>query len=320
MDVARVESALERYRLEGPRGSGATGTVFPAHDIRLCRRVAIKVFAAGRLAHDGRRRLQEEALTLSRLSHTNVASILDFGLREEFDYIVTEFVPGRTLAAMIAEGPLDAGRVAALGAQLARGLAAAHEVGIIHRDVNPGNLRVTPDGVLKILGFGGAGGGDDLSAWSEGLAASGTIRYMAPERFRGTAATVAADLFSAGAVLYEMACGRPAFSDPQPARLIESIVACRPARPSAINPRVGVRLEQVILRALARRPSRRFATAVNMAESLEAIPGPAQESNTPSRSAVPPTARTASPAANRRSPAVNRDHRPAREVEFLIRD
>jgi serine/threonine-protein kinase len=139
---------------------------------------------------------------------------------------------------------------------LTRGLAAAHSAGVVHGNLTPRHLRVTAGGALKILGFG--------------MAASSTVgRYTAPERVRGEPATASGDIFSAGAVLYELACGRPAFPEPDPGRLVESILACRPIRASALNPRIDSRLEHVIMRALARRPSRRFARAADVADALE---------------------------------------------------
>jgi serine/threonine-protein kinase len=279
MDAATVGSALAHYRLHATLGTGGMGVVFLARDTRLCRPVAVKVLAADRLDADSRRRLREEALTLSRLSHPNIAAIFDFGSHEETDYLVMEFVPGNTLDALLKKGPLEPHVVAALGSQLGRGLAAAHAAGIVHRDIKPGNVRVTPDGLLKILDFGvatcasaEAGSTTTTSGRDVTPALAGTIQYMAPERLRGAAATPAADIFSAGAVLYEMACGLPPFADPQPVRLIESILAGRPTRPSVVNPRVGPRLEYVILRALDKNPGRRFACAVDLAEALESLP------------------------------------------------
>jgi serine/threonine-protein kinase len=252
--------------------------VFLGRDTHLCRPVAIKVLAADRLDHESRRRLREEALTLSRLSHPNVAAVFDFGSDCDIDYLVMEFVPGTTLDVLLTRGPLASASVASLGAQLARGLAAAHDAGIVHRDVKPGNLRVTPDGTLKILDFGVAtlasqGSSSVTTASGENAipALAGTIQYMAPERLRGTAASPTADIFSAGAVLYEMACGQPAYFDSHPIRLIESILTGRPKRPSALNPDVDARLECIILRALDHDPSRRYQSAADLGHALQAL-------------------------------------------------
>ena len=278
MEAAAVGRALAHYRLDAPLGSGSMGVVFLAQDTHLCRPVAIKVLHPDRLSEESRRRLHDEALTLSRLSHPNVAAVFDFGADSDIDYLVMEYVPGTTLDVLLQRGPLDPETVLALGAQLARGLSAAHVAGIVHRDIKPGNLRVTPEGLLKILDFGVAAsplpGPQAVTSTSVlGITASmaGTIQYMAPERLRGSAAAdPRADIFSAGAVIYEMATGRAPFADPQTVRLIESILGGKPKRPSLFNRRIGNALESIIMRALDPNPDRRFQRARDLADALEA--------------------------------------------------
>ncbi len=277
MEAAAVGRALAHYRLDAPLGSGGMGVVFLAQDTRLCRPVAVKVLQPDRFSEESRRRLHDEALMLSRLSHPNVAAVFDFGADSEIDYLVMEYVPGTTLDVLLQRGPLAPDLVASLGAQLAHGLSAAHATGIVHRDIKPGNLRVTPEGLLKILDFGVAAspiaGPQAVTSTSVHVTAplmAGTIQYMAPERLRGgAAADPRADIFSAGAVIYEMAAGRPPFADPQTVRLIELILAGKPKRPSLFNPRIGPVLEAIILRALDPNPERRFARASDLAEALE---------------------------------------------------
>lgn len=256
MDAARVGSLVGRYRLESLLGSEGAGDTFLAFDTQLDRSVLLELPAAGRLDNEGRRRFGADALALSRLDHPNLGRILECGSHEGRDYLCIEFVPGTTLDALIAAGTARLEGATALGAQLVRGLAAAHAGGVVHGSLTPGRLRVTAGGVLKILGFG-------MAASAMGGP------YTAPERLRGAPATASGDIFSAGAVLYEIACGRQAFPEREPARLVESILACRPTRPSALNPRIDPRLEHVIMRALARRPSRRFARAADVADALE---------------------------------------------------
>jgi eukaryotic-like serine/threonine-protein kinase len=278
MDATSVGNALAHYRLEAPLGSGGVGTVFLAQDTRLSRQVAVKVLPADRLDEQSRQRLRNEALTLSRLSHPNIAAVFDFGSQAEIDYLVMEYVPGTTLDVMLQRGPLESETVARLGVQLARGLAAAHACGIVHRDIKPGNVRVTPEGLLKILDFGVATfalpapkAKTTAGFFDRTPALAGTIKYMAPERLRGGPADPRTDIFSAGALLYEMACGRPPFRDPQPIRLIESILSARRTRPSSINPRVDPALESVVLRALDPDPAWRFPRAADLADALEAV-------------------------------------------------
>lgn len=278
MDAAAVGRALAHYHLEAPLGTGGMGVVFLARDTRLSRQVAVKVLPADRVDEQSRQRLRDEAMTLSRLSHPNVAAVIDFGSQADIDYLVMEYVPGTTLDVMLQHGPLESGTVGRLGAQLARGLAAAHASAIVHRDIKPGNLRVTPDGLLKILDFGVAmftlpvpEAKTTTGFFERTPALAGTLQYMAPERLRGAPADPRADIFSAGAVLFEMACGRPPFCDKQPIRLIESILSARRTRPSAINPLVDPALESIILRALDPDPESRFARATDLAEALERV-------------------------------------------------
>jgi len=266
------------------------GVVFLGRDTRLCRPVAIKVLPSDRLDERCRRRLRQEALLLSSLSHPNIASVFDFGSHGEIDYLVMEYVPGVTLDVLLRRGPLESNEIARLGAQLARGLSAAHMAGVVHRDIKPGNLRVTPEGLLKILDFGVAtfaAGGPRAATATTAIettpSLAGTIQYMAPERLRGDRADPRADIFSAGAVLYEMACGRPPFSDPHPVRLIEAILNGKVPRPSQVNRRVPAALETIILRALDPHPARRFARAGDLARALEGVIVPA---STP-RSSLP---------------------------------
>ena len=278
MDATALGHALDHYHLEAPLGSGGMGVVFLAEDTKLSRRVAIKVLPANRLDGQTRLRLRDEASTLSRLSHPNIAAVFDFGSQPEIDYVVMEYVPGTPLDVLLERGPLDSETVVRLGVQLARGLAFAHACGIVHRDIKPGNVRVTPEGLLKILDFGVATYAlpSPESKTTAGFfdctpALAGTIRYMAPERLRGSPADPRTDIFSAGALLYEMACGRPPFGDPQPMRLIASILSARRTRPSAINPLVDSALESIVLRALDPDPAWRFQRAVDLGEALEAV-------------------------------------------------
>jgi len=277
MHDASVGCAFAHYRLDAPLGSGGMGVVFLGRDTRLRRPVAIKVLPSDRLDERCKRRLREEALLLSSLSHPNVASVFDFGSKGEIDYLVMEYVPGTTLDVLLRRGPLEWNEVARLGAQLARGLAAAHAAGVVHRDIKPGNLRVTPEGLLKILDFGiatfAANGpeGTTTSVIDPMPGVPGTIQYMAPERLRGDGPDPRADIFSAGAVLYEMACGRAPFTDAHPVRLIEAILNGDVPLPSQLRPQLHPALERIIIRALEPQPARRFMRAADLADALEAL-------------------------------------------------
>ncbi len=265
------------YRLEGLLGAGSMGIVYLARDLRLDRHVAVKVLSL-ELDTPIRLRLRDEALTLSKLSHSNIASIYDFGSDGVIDYLVMEFVDGAGLDALLQQGPFDTHRVATLGSQLARGLAAAHRAGVIHRDIKPGNLRVTSEGALKILDFGVATREPHHPRTSTTRTDNGTrewlvgtLRYMAPERLRGQAADARTDIFSAGVVLYEMACGRGPFQETHPIRLIELILGVTPPRPSSLNPRLRPALDAIIMRALEKDPRRRYGNADHLASALEEV-------------------------------------------------
>jgi len=197
---------LGHYRILEQIGAGGMGVVYRAHDERLERDVALKVLPPGVLADESaRKRFRTEALALSRLNHPNIATVHDFDSQEGIDFLVTEMVPGITLDDKLAAGPLPEKEVLQIGSQLADGLAAAHHEGVIHRDLKPGNLRLTPEGRLKILDFGLAKRLDPashVSVTQSALEAGpvGTLAYMAPEQLRNEKVDARADIWAAGLV------------------------------------------------------------------------------------------------------------------------
>ena len=217
-----VGQTISHYRVREKIGAGGMGVVYLAYDERLEREVALKVLPEGTLADEAsRKRFRREALTLSRLNHPNVATIFDFDSEKGSDFLVTEFIAGRTLDEKLSDGPLPPNEVVTLGIQLAQGLAAAHAEGVVHRDLKPANMRFTPDGRLKILDFGLAELvklETELSRTASMTASqqiSGTLPYMAPEQLRGEPTDVRSDIWAAGAVLYEMVTGKSALSREQ---------------------------------------------------------------------------------------------------------
>jgi eukaryotic-like serine/threonine-protein kinase len=188
-----IGSRFGQYRILERLGAGGMGRVYRARDERLERDVAIKVLPTGALAdEDARKRFRKEALTLSKLNHASIETIHDFNTDQGVDFLLMELVPGRTLSDRIAEGPIPEKEVARLGEQLAEGLAAAHGEGILHCDIKPGNLRVTPSGRLKILDFGLARlarlpntPGASTRTLTADHEVAGTLPYMAPEQLRG---------------------------------------------------------------------------------------------------------------------------------------
>jgi eukaryotic-like serine/threonine-protein kinase len=200
----------------------------------------------GLLSEEGaRKRFRKEALALARLNHPNIATIFEFGSDDGRDFLVTEYIPGITLDHKLASGPMSADEVIGLGVQLANGLAAAHDQGLVHRDLKPGNLRLTPDGRLKILDFGLAqlaprsselGNTVTLTRTKE---IAGTLPYMAPEQLRGSMADARSDIWAAGAVLHEMATGKRPFPDSNTPLLINAILNSLPRAPSKSNPKIN---------------------------------------------------------------------------------
>src|SRR5579871_763168 len=267
---------LSHYRIVEQIGAGGMGIVYRAHDEQLDRDVAIKVLPPGSLTDEtAHKRFRKEALSLGRLNHPNIATVHEFGSDGGTDFLVTEYIPGITLDAKLARGPLSPGEVTKLGLQLAAGLEAAHQQGIVHRDLKPGNLRLTTDGRLKILDFGlsqfmpHASTLGMTATLTQSQETTGTLPYMAPELLSGEIADPRTDLWAAGAVLYEMATGKRPFPQPNPALLINSILNEQPAMPSVLVPGITANLELVILKALEKDPARRYQSAVEMCVDLE---------------------------------------------------
>ena len=289
---------LSHYRLIERIGAGGMGIVYRAHDEQLDRDVAIKVLPRGSLTDEvARKRFRKEALALARLNHPNVATVHEFGSDDGVDFLVTEYIAGMTMDAKLAAGALPPSEVFRLGLQLAQGLSAAHQQGIVHRDLKPGNLRLTTDGRLKILDFGLAqlipqATEQDLTVTlSQSQEVTGTLPYMAPEQLRGDAADARSDVWSAGAVLYEMATGRRPFVEKNSPLLINAILNQSVDSANEVNPAVPAVLNEVIRKALAKDPSQRYQTAGELAVGLE-LP-------TTSGSIIPGKTQSKPPASNR---------------------
>ncbi len=274
-----VGEHLAHYRLLEMIGAGGMGVVYRAHDEQLDRDVAVKVLPAGTLADDdARRRFRKEALLLARLNHPNIATVHAFSTDTGQDFLVTEYIRGVTLDEKIAEHALPLKLVLDLGVQLCQGLAAAHDEGVIHRDLKPGNLRLTVDGRLKILDFGLAQfshpEGDlavTASVTRSTVTSGGTMPYMAPEQLRGEITDARCDLWAAGAVLYEMATGRRPFPQTRAALLIDAILNQEPDLPREVNPELSDAVENILLKALEKDPARRYQSARDLGNDLERL-------------------------------------------------
>src|SRR5436309_8312630 len=236
------ELSLGRYRIAEQIGTGGMGVVYHARDQRLDRDVAVKVMPTGSLSDQASRsRFRKEALALSRLTHPNIAVVHDFDSENGTDFLVMEMVPGMTLEEKLHAGPIPEAESLRLVIQLLEGLAAAHEQGVVHCDIKPSNLRVTPDGRLKILDFGIAkllptGEGAATETLTEVHGVTGTLPYMSPEQLRGEPPDARTDIYSAGAVLYEMATGRRPFEAKLSTALTNDIIHRPPSSPRNVKP------------------------------------------------------------------------------------
>ena len=247
--------ATERYRLDRPLGHGGMATVYLARDTELDRPVAVKVLAENAAGDDGlRERFVREARLAARLSHPNVVSVYDAGEEDGRPYLVMEHVQGETLAGVLARrGRLPPEEVRGLALQAARGLAHAHAAGLVHRDIKPQNLLLRDDGTLKIADFGIARAAEGTALTQAGTVL-GTAAYLSPEQALGEEVTPAADVYSLGAVLYELLTGRPPLEIHSLAELAKP-AAIAPVRELA--PEVPTDLEDVVMRCLARNPAYR---------------------------------------------------------------
>src|SRR5262249_25077547 len=262
-----------------PLGAGGMGEVYRAKDPRLGRDVAVKVLPES-VANDARAlvRFGREAKAVAAISHPNILSIHDFASEGGVAYAVTELLEGQTLAGLLAAGALPARRSAAIAREIAEGLAAAHAKGIVHRDLKPENVFVTKDGHVKILDFGLAGelvtlGDRGTSAptekpLTEPGTVMGTVGYMSPEQVRGEPLDHRSDVFSFGAVLYEMLAGRRAFQKPTAAETMTAILNDDPAELPASSG-LGGSLELVARRCLEKDRTARFQDTRDLVFGVE---------------------------------------------------
>ncbi len=282
--MVTVGKCLSHYRIVEELGHGGMGVVYRARDEHLPRDVALKVLPAGLFSDEtARSRFRREAQTLSQLNHPNIAVVHDFDNANGVDFLAMEFVEGETLAAKVAAGPMPEKEVVALGTQIAEALEEAHEHGIIHRDMKPGNVMVTAKGRAKVLDFGLAkllkptqtDAATASLAETQGAAVMGTLPYMSPEQLQGKPADIRTDIYALGAVLYEMATGRRPFPQEQTSPLIAAILTEAPQPPRELNGQVSPGLEAIVLKALKKYPERRYQSAKGLVEDLArlSVPG-----------------------------------------------
>ena len=294
---------LGPYEVLSVLGAGGMAEVYRARDTRLQREVALKVVNEA-LAADPElvKRFEQEARVAGSLNHPNLVAVYDVGIQDDAPFFVTELLQGESLRQRLSRGRIPPGTALRWGAQMAQGLAAAHARGITHRDVKPENAFITSDGQVKLLDFGiaklaehraaGAGGPHgllDVTVTPTGDATRtgavlGSPGYMSPEQVRGETVDARTDLFSLGAVLYEMLSGRRAFPG---GSLVESGYAILHNDPAPLEPEVGPGVAQVVSRCLEKEPDRRFQSARDLAFALEVLSGGSGPQTVPRGRPVP---------------------------------
>jgi eukaryotic-like serine/threonine-protein kinase len=274
------------FEILGLLGAGGMGEVYRARDPRLGREVAIKVLPPERLADEGRRRrFEQEAQAASALNHPHIVTIHGIDASDGIDFIVMEYVPGQTLDGLIPKSGMRLGEALRLSIPIADALAAAHARGIVHRDLKPANVIVTRDGVVKVLDFGLAKLVDDdnddtgeTKATESGVepltrpgAITGTAGYMSPEQATGGRVDARSDIFSFGAVLYEMVTGRRAFAGRTVSETLTAVVRDQPRALRELVPGIPEALERLVLRCLRKEPERRFHHMVDVKVELQEV-------------------------------------------------
>jgi len=256
-----------RYERRGVLGQGGMGTVYEAWDRRLERSVAVKVLRAAMAADPTvRARFEAEARAAATLVHPNVVAVFDSGEDGGSAFLVMERLPGHTLRHEISSGPLAPSRVRAVLSDVLAALSAAHDAGIVHRDIKPGNVLFAMDGSAKVADFGIAtSAGTDLTGAGEIV---GTLPYLAPERLQGAAATPASDVYSVGAMAYEALTGQTPYQAKTPAELAQALEA---GPPPALTGQAAAdpELARIVTAALTARPEDRYPNATAMAAALD---------------------------------------------------
>jgi formylglycine-generating enzyme required for sulfatase activity/dienelactone hydrolase len=276
------KEAIGPYRIEEWLDAGGMGVVYRALDTRLGRQVAIKVG----LAHFSDR-FHREARAIARLNHVNICTLHDIGSTPEIPgYLVMEFVEGPTLASRLQQGAMTIAEALAIARQIAAGLAAAHAQGIVHRDLKPANVKITPQGVVKVLDFGLAtdfpGGmlvhAEEHSAATPGngmLTVAGTVlgtpSYMSPEQASGQDADARSDVFAFGVVLYEMLCGRRPFAGKNAQEVMASVRRTEPDEPRRLRTAISEPLQRILLKCLRRDPEDRYPSGVELQQDIDAL-------------------------------------------------
>ncbi|HEV3364248.1 MAG TPA: Stk1 family PASTA domain-containing Ser/Thr kinase [Acidimicrobiia bacterium] len=259
-----------RYEIVRHLARGGMAEVYLAHDQLLDRRVALKVLFP-EFARDPAfvQRFRREAQAAANLNHPNIVAVFDWGEEDGTYFIVMEYVEGRSLREAIqADGPLYPNLAADLASDIAGALGYAHRNGVVHRDVKPGNILLTPQGQVKVTDFGIARAAGASEGLTQTGSVMGTATYFSPEQAQGLPIDARSDVYSMGVVLYEMVCGVPPFTGESPISVAYKHVREEPTKPTVVNPDVPVALENIILTAMAKGPDSRYASADDMRADL----------------------------------------------------
>jgi Tol biopolymer transport system component len=270
-----VGRQIGAYAIRGRLGAGGMGEVYRAQDTKLGRDVAIKVLPSAFVSDPDRlARFEREARLLATLNHPHIGAI--YGVEEAAGVraLILELVEGPTLAERLSAGPMPVREAVSIARQISEALDAAHEKGIIHRDLKPANIKVTPEGIVKVLDFGlakaGALAGETADATRDG-AILGTAGYMSPEQARGQAVDKRTDIFAFGAILYEMLSGRRAFDGETAMDAVTAVLNDDPPELSAAERRIPPALTRIVDRCLKKNPAGRFQSASDLAFALEGV-------------------------------------------------
>ncbi|MET0168273.1 MAG: serine/threonine-protein kinase [Vicinamibacterales bacterium] len=273
---------ISHYRITGKLGSGGMGIVYEAEDVRLPRKVALK-FLPEEVADDpdAERRFQREADTIAQLNHPNICTIYEIDRADGRAFIAMECLEGINLKAYMARNQLSTGAIVEIALQIAAALGSAHAKGIVHRDIKPGNIVVSPEGQVKVLDFGLARRFKTADTEELGLEGStipgrpmGTANYMAPERILQLPLDPRSDLFSLGVVIFEMATGRLPFAGASPSETVANVLDKEPVPLTSLAPQHPKGLEDVVRRLLSKKAGDRYPAATELTAALLSVASP----------------------------------------------
>jgi eukaryotic-like serine/threonine-protein kinase len=277
---------LGRYEVQSPLGTGGMGEVYRALDTRLQRIVAVKILPSHLSeSPEAKERFDREARTISSLNHPNICTLYDVGHQDGVDYLVMEYLEGETLAGRLEKGALAPDQVFKYAIEICEGLEMAHRTGVVHRDLKPGNIMLTQSGV-KLMDFGLAKSVPSRGPASSSLTVNlsspaacspltekgmivGTFQYMSPEQVQGKEVDGRSDIFSLGALLYEMVTGKRAFEGKSQLSVAAAILEKEPPPIRSVKPMVSIALDHAIVSCLAKDPENRWQTARDLALELK---------------------------------------------------